>query len=173
MRCLFAMLASFSLTAHAAPALNVKPKTVEIKDDKGGRNDGTPWSSEMIKDKVWALFYVDPDHRDKNERLKESLKKEEFAKDKYATISVVNMDATWLPNAVIASSIQSNAEKFPDVVWVKDKDKVLVKEWNVADDAYVVLLFDKQGRVIMNKEGDFSEADEQEMIKLIKDHLNN
>ena len=71
MRFVLACLASLSLTAHAAPSLNQKPKSVEIKDDKGGRNDGTPWSSDMIKDKVWAVFYVDPDHRDKNERLKE------------------------------------------------------------------------------------------------------
>lgn len=156
----------------AAPKLGEKPKTVELKDDTGGRVDGTPWSSSMIKDKVWALFYVDPDHRDKNEQLKEALKKEEFPKEKYSSIAVINMDASWVPNALIGSSIASNQEKYPDVIYVKDKKKALVKEWGLADDAYVVVLFDKQGNIVFNHEGDFADSDVQALIKLIKERMN-
>src|SRR5690606_27897574 len=96
--------------ATAAPKLNERPPLVELKGDLGGRIDGSPWTSEMLKDKVWGFFYVDPDHRDLNEHLKEALDKAQFAKEKYGSVAVINMDASWLPNAIIASSIESNQE---------------------------------------------------------------
>lgn len=172
LRLIAASITSLSLTAIAAPVLQQAPKMVELKGDAGGRLDGTAWSSAMIKDKVWCLFYVDPDHRDENEALKDALKAENFPTDKYGTIAVINMDATWLPNGIVSSSLKSNQEKFPDVTYVKDMKKLLVKEWQLADDAYVVVLFDKQGKIIFNREGDFNKADTATIIKLIREHLN-
>lgn len=165
------LTALVSGTAFAAPKLNERPLTVELKGDTGGRIDGSPWSSEMLKDKVWALFYVDPDHRDLNEHLKEALNKEEFPKDKYGSVAVINMDASWVPNALIGSSIKSNQEKYPDVVYVKDQDKVLVKQWKLADDAYAVIVIDKQGNIIFSREGDFTKDDVAAMIKVIRDNM--
>lgn len=157
--------------ATAAPQLGQKLKPVELQGESGGRVDGSAWSSEMLKGKVWAFFYVDPDHRDENESLKEALQKEGFPKDKYSSTAVINMDASWLPNTIIGSSLKSNQEKYPDVVYVKDMNKVLVKEWGFDDDAYVVALFDKQGQLLMYRTGDFDQAATAAMIRMIKEHL--
>lgn len=160
-----------SSASLAAPALNQRPATVELKGDSGGKVDGSPWSSDSIKGKVFSLFYVDPDHRDMNEHLKEALASENFPLDRYGSIAVINMGATWVPNALIGSSLKSNQEKYPDTVYVKDFDKALVKQWQLADDAYDVLVLDKEGKIIFSREGDFSKDDVATMIKLIRDNL--
>ena len=158
-------------TAHAAPPLDEKPKMVKIAGDDGGRLDGQPWSSEMITGKVWSLFYVDPDEKSANEELEQALKAQQFPKDRYGSIAVINMAATWLPNAAIASTLESKQKEFPETVYVKDLKKVLVKEWAMKDDSYDVLLFDKQGKLIFAKDGPFAKADMEALIAAIKKNL--
>ena len=63
-------------TGFASPDLGAKPVSVILSGDHGGRVDGTPWNSEMIRGKVWAIFYVDPDRKDDNEPLEVALKAE-------------------------------------------------------------------------------------------------
>ncbi len=161
------------LVALAAAALvpGQKPKTVVLKGDDGGKVDGTPWSSDSIKDKVWAFFYVDPDEKSANEAMEAALKEQSFPKDKYSSMAVINMAATWLPNAAIASSLKSKQEDYPDTVYVKDLNKVLVKEWGLKDDSYDALVFDRTGKVVFAKDGAFSKADTQAMIDAIKKAL--
>jgi YtfJ family uncharacterized protein len=120
---------------------------------------------------VWTLFYVDPDEKDVNEAMEAALKAAKLPKDKYGSIAVINMDATWLPNAALASSLESKQEKYPDVTYVKDYDKVLVKQWKLKDDAYVVVVFDKQGKVLWSKDGAFSKDDTNKLLEVIKAHL--
>lgn len=160
-----------STATVAAPAVGEKPKTVVLKGDLGSKVDGSEWSSEMIKGKVWALFYVDPDEKDSNEELEKALDAQKFDKVKYSSIGVINMDATWLPNAAIASALKGKQEDYPDTTYVKDLDKVLVKEWKMKDDAYNVLVFDKQGKVLFAKDGKFAKADIDQMIGVIKANL--
>ena len=50
------------------------PPTIVLKDDLGGRLDGTEWSSEeLVSGKVLVLFYVDPDESDLNNHVSEAL----------------------------------------------------------------------------------------------------
>lgn len=162
---------SVAWPAHAAPAVGNLPPVVILSGDNGGRTDGTAWSSESIKDKVWTLFYVDPDKKDINEKLEAAVKEQKFPRDKYGSIAIINMDATWLPNGIIASSIKSKQEKYPDTVYVKDLTKHLVKQWRLADDDYDVLIFDREGKLQFNKTGAFSDADIEKMITMIKSLL--
>ena len=41
------------------------------------------------------------------------------------------MDATWLPNFAISSALEEKQEKYPNAIYVRDYDKILVKEWNL------------------------------------------
>lgn len=154
--------------ASAAPALTVgeKAPTVELSGDKGGRVDGSSWSSSMIKDKVYFLFYVDPDEKDANEALENALAAEKFPEDKQASIAVINLDATWLPNAAISSSLESKQKKYPKVTYVKDLKKQLVSQWKLKDDAYVTVVFDKDGKVLYQKDGTLSKGDIKKMIDI-------
>lgn len=165
------LISLLATPALATVAAGSKPAPIELKGELGGRTDGKPWSSDMIQGKVWTLFYVDPDEKDANEAMEAALKAANLPKDKYGSIAVINMDATWLPNAALASSLESKQEKYPDVTYVKDYDKVLVKQWKLKDDAYVVVVFDKQGKVLWSKDGTFSKDDTNKLLEVIKSHL--
>ncbi len=168
-------LASLSLAlatpALAGPKVGDKPPTVKIGGESGGLISGKEWSSDSLKGKIWAFFYVDPDEKDANEALETALADQKFPAAKYASTAVINMDATWLPNAAIASSLESKQEKYPDTVYVKDLKRVLVKEWKMTDDSYDVLVFDKQGKVLFAKDGKFAKSDIDAMIDMIKKNL--
>jgi YtfJ family uncharacterized protein len=147
------------------------PSHVTLEGDNGGRVDGTAWSSEMLQDKVHVLFYVDPDEKDTNSALSNALKAKEFDRGSYASVAIVNMAATWLPNFAIASSLKEKQEKFPHTTYVKDFNKVLVDEWNIADDSSNVLLFDKEGNLIYLHEGKLEQDQIDKVISLIEERL--
>ena len=159
-------------TAWAGIEMGQVPEEVELKGDLGGRLDGSPWSSKELKGKINVIFYVDPDERDLNNDASEALKKEKFPKDKFQRYGIINMDATWLPNFIISSSLEEKQKRYPTTIYVRDYDKVLVKEWGIADDNSDVLAFDKQGKVIFWKYGKLNNQDIQNLIKVIRAHLN-
>jgi len=168
-RKLFFLAFLASTNSVASPKVGDTLPKVVLSGDKGGLVTGSTWSSENIKGKVWTLFYVDPDRKDINEALENSIKAEKFASEKFGSIAVINMAATWLPNAIISSSIQSKQEKFPLTVYVKDMDKTLVKEWKLADDNYDVLIFDSEGKLRFYKSGTLGKGDIDTAIALIKE----
>ena len=158
-------------TAWAGIEMGQVPKDVELKGDFGGRLDGSPWSSKELKGKVHAIFYVDPDEKDLNNDTSEALRKEKFPSDKYQSYAIINMDATWLPNFAISSALKEKQERYPTAIYVRDYDKILVKEWGIADDNSDVLAFDKEGRLIFKKYGKLNAEDIQKLIKVIRANL--
>jgi len=169
------ILLSICVTASSAWAgleMGQIPKEVELKGDLGGRLDGSPWSSKELTGKVHVLFYVDPDEKDLNNDTSEALRLENFPRDRYQSFAMINMDATWLPNFAISSALEEKQKKYPTAIYVKDYDKVLVKEWNLADDNSDVLAFDKNGKLIFMKEGKLTPQDIQKLIALIRENLN-
>lgn len=158
--------------ALALPAVGEQLPSLNLGGESGGKLDGSAWSSEMIRSKVWVLFYVDPGHRDENEELKARLKEAEFPKDKYGSIAVINMAASRAPNFIISSALKSNQEKYPEVVYVKDLDKALVKNWKLTDEAFVTVVFDKQGKILFAKDGDLDKKSAADVVNLIRSHLN-
>ena len=170
---LMILLSVFVMTSPAWAGLEVgqTPKEVELKGDLGGRLDGTPWSSKELKGKVHVVFYVDPDEKDLNNDTSEALRLEKFPKDQYQSYAMINMDATWLPNFAISSALEDKQKKYPTAIYVKDYDKILVKEWNLADDNSDILAFDKDGKLIFMKAGKLSPKDIQKLISLIRENL--
>src|SRR5690606_18223676 len=148
------------------------PPAVTIKGDDGALvKDGGPWESSTIKDKIIMLVYVDPDEADTNEPLAERLKAEELPLDKFGSIAVINMAATWKPNMIISSILSGKQEKFPHTVYVKDLKKILVEKWSLADDAYNVLLFDRDGKLFFKKAGKFSDSEINDFVALVKSRI--
>lgn len=159
--------------AEGAAALTIgdKPTVVNLEGEAGGLITGGAWSSDAIKGKVWTLFYVDPDEKDANPDLEKALKAASFPKQAYGSIAVINMDATWLPNSVLESSLEAKQKDYPDTIYVKDMNKALVKAWQLKDDAYVVVVFDKDGKPTFVKDGSFTKADTEACIDAIKKAL--
>jgi len=141
---------------------------VTLEGDTGGKVDGTPWSSSMLQGKVHVMFYVDPDEKDTNNAFSEALSAEKLDRSKYASIAMINMAATWLPNFAIATKLAAKQEKYPHTIYIKDLDKVIVKKWQIADDSSNILVFDKDGKLIYIKEGQVTEDEIPLVIALIK-----
>ena len=153
------------------PIGEIPPKVV-LKGDLGGRIDGTQWSSEeLVSEKVIVLFYVDPDESELNNHVSDALKAENYPKEKYGSIGMANMAATWLPNFAINMKLKSKQEKHKETVYVKDLDKTLVKKWGLSDDNSDVIVFGRDGRVLYSVDGKFSDAQVKEIVKVVWDNL--
>ena len=147
------------------------PSKVVIDGDNGGKTDGTAWNSSMLKGKVYTVFYVDPDERDLNNGFADALKAKKFDRKKVNSVAIVNLGATWLPNMVIESKLKEKQKKFPHTTYVKDRKKVLVKQWKLADNNSDILIFDKKGKLIYKKFGKISAKEIPEVLKLIEKNI--
>ena len=154
-----------------AVELGKVPSKVTISGESGGKLNGSAWSSSMLKGKVYTLFYVDPDKKDVNNALADALKAKKFDRKKVNSVAILNMAATWLPNALIESKLKEKQKQFPDTLYVKDKKKVLVKKWKLADDNSDILIFDKKGKLIYKKFGKVSASEIKKMIALIEKNI--
>ena len=163
----------FLLIVGSSMAIEVGkvPSAVSIEGENGGKIDGTSWSSKMLKEKVHIVFYVDPDKKDLNQDLSNALKKRHFSRKKYGSVAIINLAATWMPNALIESKLKSKQKKFPDTTYVKDKKKVLVGKWNLADDNSDILIFNKKGKLIYKKFGKLSAKEISSVLALIEKNL--
>ena len=94
---------------------------------------------------------------------------EKFDRTFYGSSGIINMDATWLPNGIIASSLKTKQEKYPNTVYVKDMEKTLVKVWKVQDDASNVIVLSPTSEVLIAEHGKISD----EKVKLIVGTIRN
>jgi len=163
-----ALLMTLSLSALE---IGTTPPTVTLEGDAGGRLDGSAWSSSELTQKVHVMFYVDPDEKDLNNDFSDALKAAELDRDYFASVAVINMAATWLPNFAIASSLKKKQEKFKKTLYLKDMDKKLVAEWGIDDDNSDIIVFDKQGKVLFYHAGKVDEKMSEEIIALIKANM--
>jgi predicted transcriptional regulator len=165
-----ALLAAINLYAIN---VNEKPKEVTISGDNGGLvKDGKAWSSNMLKDKVYVVFYVDPDEKDVNEEFSQALKAKDYrSRGDFGSMAIINMAATWKPNFAINVILKGKQKEFPKTIYVKDKNKVLVKEWGLGDDASNILIFSKDGTLLFYKSGKMSEKDTQKAFDIIEANL--
>ncbi|NOY22974.1 MAG: transcriptional regulator [Acidobacteria bacterium] len=164
---LFAVVPSIN-----AMDLGKVPKTVQLSDKKGGRVDGTPWSSTEIKGKVYTLMYVDPDAKNMNIPTEKALKAQNFPKDLYGSIAVINMEATWKPNIIINKILKGKQKDYPDTIYVRDMDYYIAKAWDLKKNgSYAILCFDPEGKLIFLKDGKLAPSDTQKLIGIIKKAL--
>jgi hypothetical protein len=166
---MFALLVLPGMTP--AVELGQVPPKVELKETLGGRLDGAAWSSDELKGKVHVLFYVDPDEKDTNNEASEALEKERFPAEKFQSVAVINMAATWMPNFAISMSVEEKQKRYPRTIYVRDYQKTLVNAWKIADDSSNILALDQQGKLIFRKDGKLGPDDIQKLIKAVKDNL--
>ncbi len=173
-RCCLLLLAITGLLpsfAVAAPPVGQPLPKVTISGKDGGRVDGKPWSSDEFQGTMQIVFYIDPDERALNDPLTYALQGQEFPKEHFRSVAIINMAATWLPNAAIASNLKKKQEEFPLTVYVKDLRRIMVQKWQLADDNNDVVLVDRDGKVIFAKDGKLSDAEVAQVIQLIRERL--
>lgn len=145
--------------------------TVVLSGDGGGRTDGTPWSSASCRGRLTSVFYIDPDERALNEPAFDSLKAACFPGDRFFSVAILNMAATWMPDAVIETMLRKKQKKFPRTVYVRDLEKALVRTWGLKDQSSNILILDREGRVIFSRDGKLSETDIRKMMAAIREKL--
>ena len=160
-----------SVPLFAELPLGKKPPEIVLSGDLGGRLDTTPWSSSEIKGKVYILLYVDPDEKNLNNHVFRRLKKAGFPENKVGSIAIINMDASWAPNFAIESALKKKQKEYPDTIYVKDFDKVLVKQWQLTDHSSDVLIFDREGYVIFSKDGKLTENEIEQLLRVIRENI--
>lgn len=167
---LLALITSINLYAIT---INEKPKEVAIGGKNGGLvKESKEWNSNMIRDKVYVLFYVDPDKKDVNEEFAQALKAKNYrARGDFGSIAVINLAATWKPNFIIEMILKAKQKEFPKTIYVKDKNKVLVKKWDLADNDSDILIFSKDGTLLFYKAGKMSAKDTQKAFAIIEENL--
>ncbi len=167
------LLTTLLIATVSTFALNLGeiPKEVTLSGEDGGRVDGTEWNSNMLRDKLYVLFYVDPDKKDDNEAFIDALHEKNYDKEKYGSVAIINLKATWLPNFAIEQKLKSKQEEFPHTIYAKDKTKFLVQEWGLVDDASNVLIFDKEGKLIYQHNGLMEKDEMQSVFELIEKNL--
>lgn len=86
-----------------------------------------------VGEKVLMIVYTDPDVKDVNDPLSNSIKAKNFDPSSYAAIGVANCEETWIPNAAIRMKAKQKAEQFKGSVILLDEDNILQKEWELGD----------------------------------------
>ncbi len=165
------VIVAFLMSSLWAVHVGEVPKNVTIADDNGGLVSGGAWNSSMLKGKVHVVFYVDPDEKDLNEAFADALKASNPDRSKFASVAIINLAATWKPNIIIEALLKAKQKKFPHTIYVKDKTKVLVKEWDLKDDSSDIVVCDKSGKVIYSRAGKLDKSEIDKVLNLIKENL--
>ncbi len=142
-----------------------------LSGDEGARVDGTPFDSDSLRNKVHIIFYVDPDEKDLNEAFTDALKAAKLDRSRYASVAIINLDATWMPNFAIEAALKKKQKKFPDTIYVKDKVKKGVKTWEIDDDNSDIIVIDGDGTVLYVHEGKIPQSQYDDVIALIREHM--
>jgi len=160
------ILLGFTLMGNAVEVGYIPPHII-LKKTNGGTTDGKAWDSKTLKGKVHTLLYMDPDKRSDSQILLDALAKLKIDNHKYSTVAIINLAATWLPNAILQSKLKEKQKELNNMEYVFDKTKFLVKKWHLKDDASNVVILDKNSKVIYQKSGELTSKDVQEILQII------
>ncbi len=144
---------------------------VTLEKENGGMSHDKPWYSNSLKGKVHVLLYMDPDKRTESQALLDALNVLEVDSQKYSTVAIVNLAATWMPDAILEGLLSKKEKELKNTSFVFDKKKYLVKKWKMKDDASNVFIVDKNLRVIYRKIGKLSSKEIEKIIALIHQNI--
>ena len=163
------LLASIMML-HAVNVGEVLPPVVLDKNN-GVNSQDKPWHSKSLKGKVHVLLYMDPDEREGVMSFIDTLNAKKYAKNKYSTISIVNLAATWMPNALLQSKLSKKQKELKNTEFVFDKTKYLVNKWQMRDDASNMVVLDKNMKVLYQISGKLSKKEEKKILAIIEEQL--
>jgi predicted transcriptional regulator len=167
---LLALVWTVSLAGAAELKVGDKTPDFKLKD-----STGKEYSLEdpRFKGKVLYIAYVDPDEKDTNNHVEDTLKKERESggldKARYEGFGIVNLKASNLPNFIIKSSIKSKQEKTGAVILL-DYDYTILNLWGMKNDSSDVLVVDKDRICRYVFKGKLPPEELTRMIQIIKEY---
>ena len=171
------LLSSFllALPLMANPTTGTTLSNITLDKSSGGYIQGGAWSSDMLEGKTTLLLYVDPDEQSIGESFNatlDALEKELQGKN-FQILLVLNLNATWKPNAIIEALVKKKMQEYPHRIYVVDKKSILVKKWHLNDDAYNMLLLDSSAKVLYAHTGAWSKESISEVDTLVRQSVAN
>ena len=162
----------WTVSVAAAAELKVGDKTPDFKlKDSTGKEYSL--EDARFKGKVLYIAYVDPDEKDTNNHVEDTLKKERESggldKARYEGFGIVNLKASNLPNFIIKSSIKSKQEKTGAVILL-DYDYTILNLWGMKNDSSDVLVVDKERICRYVFKGKLPQEELVKMIQIIKEY---
>ncbi len=143
-----------------------------LKGKNGGLADGSEWASDKLKNKINILFYVVPDKQSWVKQLVVRLDSIQYKPELVALTFIINTSATIIPDFILINRVKKKAEENKQISYVLDRNKILVKEWNLFDNDVNVLLLGQSGKVIQKYNGRISAEKADQFIKMV-DYLIN
>jgi len=140
---------------------------------KGGNLDKTDFDSEIgTKGRVSVLFYVSPSKKNLNNEASEAIKAENFDSKYYASMGVIDMKSSWIPNALISSSIKKKQKKYPRTIYLKDYDRNMHRILNFKPQGNDIFVFDANGKEIYRQLGKLNQEQIKTLVQTIKTEVN-
>ena len=156
-----------TILSYSVEVNDTLPTTV-IPGKHGGTVEHQAWNSDSLKGKVHTILYMDPDKREATQGLLDALGGLKLSSNRYTTVAIINLAATWLPNSIIQSKLKSKQKDLKNMEYIFDKDRYLVKKWNLKDNDSNVIITNSKNRVVYQKSGNFTQKDIKQIISIIK-----
>ena len=141
-------------------------------------NQATPTPCLADGKRVTMVIYADPDHYRQNEYFVDRIKQYVFPLGEFCGYGIVNLKDTYLPTFVlrlILKTIRGRSEPERKAVILTDPDHTVAKGWRLGDcnNQVVVLLLDRDGRLLFWKKGAMDERETDHFIGLITSRISN
>ena len=144
---------------------------VTLEKENGGTSNDKPWHTTSLKGKVHVVLYMDPDERKGTQPLLDALNQLDVDSKVYSTVAIVNLSATWMPDYILESILSKKQKELKNTSFIFDKEKILVKKWQMIDDESNILIVDKSLKVIYRKIGKISSKEIEKIIALIHQNI--
>ena len=146
---------------------------ITLEGDNGGYYNGTSWDSSVLNGKTTMLMYVDPDEKSKGELFKPTIEafEKELDFDKFQILVILNLNATWKPDALIKKMMGGKIEEYPKRTYILDTNSALVKNWNLPDDEYNTLVINAESEVIYVHAGEWNDDEMKQIDRLIRTNV--
>jgi len=161
-----------SITMIHAVSLGEKLPEITLDGDNGGNGSNQAWHSKSLEGKVHVVLYMDPDARKEAMPFLDILNEKEYDKKNYSTVAIVNLAATWMPNAILEAMLSKKQKELNNTEFIFDKTKYLVAKWQLEDDASNILVCDKSGKLLYKKSGKLSSLDIDKIMDMIEENIN-
>ncbi len=157
------------IAANFSFALNVGDKLPDIALQQNSNNKS--WSSKELLGKVHILLYMDPDKKDQAMPLLNKINNKRFDKNRYSTVAIVNLAATWMPNFALKAMLKKKQKELKNTIFVFDDNKYLIDKWGLKDNDCNVLVVDKNGKILYEKKGKMSKDDIKKIFDIVENNL--
>lgn len=156
-------------SVQAALAVKSIPLPIVLEGEKGGRLDGSAWKSSELTGKVFMLVYSTPAASEQNtqatQAVKQLIDEGKISREKFASVAVVNMQSSFWPDFLIEKTLARKQKEYPATLYIRDLKKELVNVWGLVDNSNNIVVFDRQGQVILNFNGELNSDQIHQLIK--------